>query len=95
MIHEITYLWCQADAPVAPRRPYCPPVYKENENYDDRLGRLYMHIHYIIIKHFTCVNLGTKNVPIHNISFKKYYLNIGFDFFISDLFLCFKPANRI
>ncbi len=24
--------------PPAPRRSYVPPVYKENENYDDRLG---------------------------------------------------------
>jgi hypothetical protein len=28
------------EVPVGPRRSYVPPVYKQNENYDDRLGKL-------------------------------------------------------
>jgi hypothetical protein len=38
-------LYCRVDiaqaeeVPVGPRRSYVPPVYKQNENYDDRLGK--------------------------------------------------------
>jgi hypothetical protein len=38
----------EPEPPPAPRRSYVPPVYKENENYDDRLGGFIQYSIYTI-----------------------------------------------